>query len=503
MIAAWIVYGLVTGALVAVAACGAEGVLRLSGRPGRWAWAGGMLLALALVVGVPLRSAPAPASAAVAVLSALPAGGERTAAEVGRVDRLLQEVGRRGTAAAAALREGAGRVPEGAQRALGVGWGVATGALLLLLAATHLRLRRARRGWIAAEVAGEPVLVSPGTGPAVVGWVRPRIVVPGWLLGLRAEEQRLVLEHEREHLRARDPLLLGVGCVAAALLPWHPAAWWMLSRLRLAVELDCDARVLRRGAPAASYGTLLIDLAGRCSGLRVGAPALADSPTHLRRRLVAMTPQPVRYPLARAGALSALAMLALAAACEARLPTTAEVAAMDVADAEAATRALIGADPGSIYVVDGVEVTAEQARALAPEQIDHIAVHRPDRAGVPSRFEILTHPAAPAPPPTPLAEPDPTAPPAPPANPPAIRRGSEGDLRLPGRTEVRRGARVSGPDFDGIILLDGVQVSAAELNALSRERIASMEVIKGDAALRLSSDPAARHGIIRVTTHRE
>ena len=68
-----------------------------------------------------------------------------------------------------------------------------------------------------------------------------------WLLRRAPDEQRIVLAHEAEHVRARDPLLLAAGCAGVALLPWHPVSWWLLARLRLAVELDCDRRVLRRG----------------------------------------------------------------------------------------------------------------------------------------------------------------------------------------------------------------------------------------------------------------
>ncbi|MGZ6640165.1 MAG: M56 family metallopeptidase, partial [Solirubrobacteraceae bacterium] len=73
--------------------------------------------------------------------------------------------------------------------------------------------------------------------------------------------QRLVIAHEAEHVAARDTLVLGIACVVVAAMPWNPVVWYMLSRLRLAVELDCDARVLRAGAAPLSYGALLIDVA--------------------------------------------------------------------------------------------------------------------------------------------------------------------------------------------------------------------------------------------------
>src|SRR5262249_56789106 len=98
-------------------------------------------------------------------------------------------------------------------------------------------------------------------GPVVTGLVRPEIVVPRWMLQRAPSEQRVVLAHEAEHVRAGDALLLATASAAVILMPWNPALWYMLSRVRLAVELDCDARVLRGGVAAMAYGTLLIDLA--------------------------------------------------------------------------------------------------------------------------------------------------------------------------------------------------------------------------------------------------
>src|SRR5438270_554238 len=83
-----------------------------------------------------------------------------------------------------------------------------------------------------------------------------------------------------------DSLLLAGGCLAIALVPWCVAVWYMFSRLRLAVELDCDARVLRAGAAPQSYGSLLIDVAEQVSDFRIGATALVAGPSHLQRRLM-------------------------------------------------------------------------------------------------------------------------------------------------------------------------------------------------------------------------
>ena len=53
--------------------------------------------------------------------------------------------------------------------------------------------------------------------------------------------------------------------------------------------------------------------------------------------------------------------------------------------------------------------------------------------------------------------------------------------------------------FDGLLLIDGVKADASALASLDKNRIESIEVLKGPASEKLSSDPAAKNGIIMVT----
>jgi hypothetical protein len=177
-----------------------------------------------------------------------------------------------------------------------------------------------RRRWTEQRVDGVPVLVSPETGPAVVGLVRGRIVLPAWAVAGDAEARALVLEHEREHLRAGDPRVLAAGLVCAALMPWNPAVWWQLRRLRLAVEVDCDARVLRRRGDVRAYGQVLLEVGRRATRTRLPAAAFSEPASSLERRIRIMTAPRVRRPLARAAGLGALAALLAAVACEAPQP---------------------------------------------------------------------------------------------------------------------------------------------------------------------------------------
>ena len=227
------------------------------------------------------------------------------------------------------------------------------------------------------------------SGPAVLGLLRAEIVVPRSLLERSAEEQRLILVHEREHLRARDHLLLAGAWLVAIAFPWHPAVWALLARLRLAIELDCDARVLRAGESPKSYGALLIDVAAHHGGIRIGALALADGPSHLERRILAMNAPRKRHALAYGAPLCGLGALLVLAACEAKVPTSAEIAQMDVATAEksAAEAGLMRTPPTS----DGLlpQRRAGERRTCACHRGEGHRQHRDREERAPRRRDTI------------------------------------------------------------------------------------------------------------------
>ncbi|MBD0319872.1 MAG: M56 family metallopeptidase, partial [Gemmatimonadetes bacterium] len=226
--------------------------------------------------------------------------------------------------AGAAAIPAAASAPSLAERvedALPTLWAGASLLLLGAIAAAAGVLRRRRRAWRKGQLANVPVLVSDGVGPAVVGFVRPAIVVPRWTLKWAEPMQLLVVAHESEHIRARDPLLVLAATAAAALVPWNPAVWWQLRRLRLAVEVDCDARTLRSGADVANYGDLLLRVGARGSGLALPAAAFAEPRSFLERRIRAMTTRTPRNRAARAALFAALTLGVAAAGYALPAPT--------------------------------------------------------------------------------------------------------------------------------------------------------------------------------------
>jgi beta-lactamase regulating signal transducer with metallopeptidase domain len=110
----------------------------------------------------------------------------------------------------------------------------------------------------------------------------------------RAQRQ-YVLRHEEEHRRAHDAKLLFLASLTLLLMPWNLAMWWQLRRLCLAIEIDCDNRVVNGLGDATAYGELLLKVAQASSrGPRL-QPALLGGIGSLEHRLTALlAPTPLR-----------------------------------------------------------------------------------------------------------------------------------------------------------------------------------------------------------------
>jgi len=160
-----------------------------------------------------------------------------------------------------------------------------------------VRLSRGERGDArgTAIVDGVSVVVTDAIGPATVGLFRSRVLVPRWVLALPGSQRQYVLRHEDEHRRAHDARLLFVASLPLILMPWNLAMWWQLRRLCLAVEMDCDNRVVSGLGDARAYGELLLKVALAGSrGPRL-QPALLGGVGTLERRLtVLLAPTPLR-----------------------------------------------------------------------------------------------------------------------------------------------------------------------------------------------------------------
>lgn len=297
MILSWMISTLLFTACVAVGAASAELFARALGRPTRWIWGTALAVGALWPVAAPLALLALPRLRDVATI--LPA------------IRVVPETALLGSFNADAMQV-AGRA------LLGV-WAFATLLLAGRLLHAVVALRRLRAGAEPLFLDGVPVLVTDGVGPATVGWRRRAVIVPRTLLELEEPLRRLVLRHEREHCAARDPWLLLSAGVAVVLFPWNAALWFIARRLHLALEMDCDARVLAAGADPTRYGQLLLWIAQRRSAIPF-APMLAAPPSHLERRIIAMRTRPSRPRPSHLAGAGVIFVLAVAGACSEGVP---------------------------------------------------------------------------------------------------------------------------------------------------------------------------------------
>jgi hypothetical protein len=203
---------------------------------------------------------------------------------------------------------------------LGSAWLAWSTALLVYFAIGWRRLSRSARAWQPAELESQRIDVSDDIGPAVFGVFRARIVFPRWLLDAPAQTQALALRHEREHVAARDPLLLAIATGVVLLMPWNLPLWWMLRRLRFALEIDCDRRVVTQGADSTDYGLALLTVSERQRPAPF-ATALIERPSQLEQRIRIMFATPRKLPALAAGACLLLAASCLYAATTMDVPT--------------------------------------------------------------------------------------------------------------------------------------------------------------------------------------
>ncbi|HEY4304934.1 MAG TPA: M56 family metallopeptidase [Gemmatimonadaceae bacterium] len=200
-------------------------------------------------------------------------------------------------------------------------WAALSAALAISLAGGVIALAWMRRRWEERIVQGVTVSVSRRTGPAVVGALSPMIVIPEWALSLPPSQLSLMLRHELEHLRARDGQLLIAAQIALIAMPWNVALWWQVLRLRVAIEMDCDARVLRVADPR-SYGELLLEVARPHRSFKLaGMIAFAERASQLERRIRFLKRHRVATSKRATIAASTVTLLALSVAWVAPHPT--------------------------------------------------------------------------------------------------------------------------------------------------------------------------------------
>jgi uncharacterized protein (TIGR03435 family) len=147
--------------------------------------------------------------------------------------------------------------------------------------------------------------------PAVVGWLRPVVLVPvGALAGLPAEQMEALLLHELAHIRRYDYLVNLVQSVAEALLFYHPAVWWVSGHIRAEREMCCDDVAARASGDVLTYASALAELESyRAAGVNAAMAANGGSLTDRIARLLGQS-RPASQARSGMGAIATTLLLA-------------------------------------------------------------------------------------------------------------------------------------------------------------------------------------------------
>lgn len=244
----------------------------------------------ARIVTVPARPAPQTVAAPVTVTPAIP---------VAAPPALAPEASARQRVRTLRLRD-----------SLVAAWG------LIALLAVAVQAERQRRFLKSlGKLRGEKDLLHAehaGVGPAVIGALSPRVVLPAdFTQRFSPEEQALILAHERSHLSTGDAQINALTTAIQCLFWFNPLVHVAANRLRVDQEIACDAAVLTRFPVARrAYGEAMLktQLAPHAPPLGCHWPASANK--QLKERFVMLKEHRQGRARRLAGAAS-VAVLAL------------------------------------------------------------------------------------------------------------------------------------------------------------------------------------------------
>lgn len=143
--------------------------------------------------------------------------------------------------------------------------------------------------FIAAQMRFMREVRAGRAGPAVVGLIAPRIVLPAETADYTTAERELIRAHEREHVARKDPRAAAFAALCQCLCWFNPLVHLAAYLLRLDQELACDAAVIRsRPQARALYGQTLLKTQLAAQPLPFGCywPARGLHPLEVRIRLL-------------------------------------------------------------------------------------------------------------------------------------------------------------------------------------------------------------------------
>src|SRR5271168_4303393 len=187
--------------------------------------------------------------------------------------------------------------------------------------------------------------------PCVIGFLAPRILIPGWLLetATPAELEHIVL-HEVSHLRRFDDLTNLFQKLALICFPLNPALAWVERRLCAEREEACDESVVRATQAPREYATCLTKLAEQ--RLARNAVALSLGAWEKRSQLTARIDSILRgggnlSPLKARAVMTALVLATMG--CALKLGSSSQVISFTAQEEQPVAQARQGRIDGGVY----------------------------------------------------------------------------------------------------------------------------------------------------------
>ena len=128
----------------------------------------------------------------------------------------------------------------------------------------------------------------PGVGPAVIGALSPRVVLPAdFAERFTPQEQALILAHERNHLAVGDAQINAVVTGLQCLFWFNPFVHLGAAVLRIDQEIACDAAVLARHPKTRrAYGEAMLKTQLAACAPPLGCHWPASANTQLKERFI-------------------------------------------------------------------------------------------------------------------------------------------------------------------------------------------------------------------------
>jgi beta-lactamase regulating signal transducer with metallopeptidase domain len=192
------------------------------------------------------------------------------------------------------------------------GWLLGLAAMVALFAFRQRRFATAAGTLQPVSALGRNVFeAAPTHGPAVVGALRPVIVLPkDFGSRFSCEEQALILAHERAHVERGDPLANAAALALRAVHWFNPLMHVAVQALRIDQELACDATVVERhGGGRRAYAEAMLKSHAAAFDAPVGCAWHSSAFHPMKERILMLRASPSR--LSRHLGLSFVAVAAL------------------------------------------------------------------------------------------------------------------------------------------------------------------------------------------------